>query len=537
MFDLVAVVELADLRLAALSRSGHALLHLRPDLPPDDVDWRAHFTEKTWKIIRSRGVATVSMGRVWRGQGMLRSVEGGEIPVRLVFAPATGERAVLAAIDDSAGHTMQTVLRHEQMLLHAVLNTVPDSIYFKDRESRFVRTNPAHARRMGVSGPEELLGRTDADFYSPDHAQRARADEARVMATGEPLLDSEEKETWPDGRVTWVATSKFPLRGLTGEIIGTFGISRDITTRKLAEEHRREAEAQLIVAQKMEMIGRLAAGVAHEINTPTQFINDNVHFLVNAFRELTRVLEAHRRLREAAAAVPALAGAAAEVRTLEAASEVDYLLAEIPGTLEQSLDGLDRVARIVYSLREFSHPNAPEKRPADLNHAIETAVSVSRHEWKLVADVVTELDRDLPLVPCVLDEINQVILNLIVNAAHAIQEAIDQGGPARGTITLRTRREPEHVLIEVADTGTGIPESARDLVFEPFFTTKPLGRGTGQGLAFVHTMIVKDHQGAIDFTTETGRGTTFRIRLPLRHADVPPADVDANFIPPELLAP
>jgi signal transduction histidine kinase len=209
----------------------------------------------------------------------------------------------------------------------------------------------------------------------------------------------------------------------------------------------------------------------------------------------------------------------AQVAGVEAAAEVDYHLTEIPRTLAQSLEGLGRIARIVRSLKEFSHPQNADRTLADLNHAIETAVAVSRHEWKYVADVVTDFDPQLPAVPCVVDAFNQVMLNLVINAAHAIGTVLKEKGGTKGTITIRTRHEGAAAVIEVQDTGTGIAPEHHRRIFEPFFTTKEVGKGTGQGLAIVHTVIVKQHGGELNFTTELGKGTIFRLSLPL----TPPA--------------
>jgi signal transduction histidine kinase len=331
------------------------------------------------------------------------------------------------------------------------------------------------------------------------------------------LIDLEEKETWPDGRVCWVSSTKIPLRDAAGRIVGTFGVSRDITARKQSEQQNRELLIQLQLAQKLESIGRLAAGIAHEINTPTQFITDNAHFLTNTFTDLTKVLEAARALRDAAKSEPTLAAAADQFTSVEQGVELNYLLAEIPSTLKQSLDGLGRVARIVRSLKEFSHPSNAHRGATDLNRVIATAITVSRHEWKYVAEVVTDLSPDLPPVPCVVDEFNQVILNLLVNAAHAIESAQQQKNTpgAPGTITVRTRLDGKWALIEIEDTGTGIPEEIRERIFDPFFTTKPVGKGTGQGLTIVQNVIVKNHRGTIDVTSVIGQGTVFHIRLPL----------------------
>ena len=195
--------------------------------------------------------------------------------------------------------------------------------------------------------------------------------------------------------------------------------------------------------------------------------------------------------------------------------DLEYLLKNIPDAIDNSLEGVSRVAKIVKGFKEFSHPGSEGKRVINLNQAIETTISVSRHEWKYCADLVTAFDADLPLVPCLVGEFNQVILNLIINSAHAIGSVVEKNGQGKGTITIRTRRDGEWARIAVADTGAGIPVEIRSRVFEPFFTTKEVGKGTGQGLALAHAAIVNRHQGQLWFESELGEGTTFFIRLPL----------------------
>jgi len=297
------------------------------------------------------------------------------------------------------------------------------------------------------------------------------------------------------------------------------GTVLDITESKLAEQERQTAEAQSSLSQKLESVGRLASGVAHEINTPMQFITDNTQFLKRAMTSLTEVLGAYRTVNEAIASGNKPDDALALARAAEETNEIEYLLGEIPRTFDETMSGLQRVTHIIKSLKEFSHPNTTAKHPADLNKAINTTIAVSRHEWKYVADVVTELDPDLPMIPLCIDEMNQVMLNLIVNAAHAIGDAIKQRGEAKGVITIRTKQHGDNVLVEVADNGTGIPESAQSHIFEPFFTTKGVGKGTGQGLAIIRTIVLKNHGGTISFTTVPGKGTTFHIWLPIPNPD------------------
>jgi signal transduction histidine kinase len=318
-----------------------------------------------------------------------------------------------------------------------------------------------------------------------------------------------------NGELYWERATISGIRDEKGEITHYIAVKEDITERKQAEVQTREAEAQSQLSQKLQSVGMLAAGVAHEINTPTQYITDNVRFLTESFTQIFKVIAGYKSLASSASAHPECAQNLKVVEAVEKENELEYLLGEIPRTLEQSLEGLGRIGRIVSSLKEFSHPNQAERSGANLNKAIETVVAVSRHEWKYVADVVTEFDPKLPQVECILDEINQAVLNLVINATHAIADAIKQRGLKRGTITIRTRQEPGWVVVEVEDTGTGILPEVQGRIFDPFFTTKGIGKGTGQGLAIVQAVVVKGHGGRIDFLTEVGKGTTFRLFLPL----------------------
>jgi two-component system, NtrC family, sensor kinase len=272
---------------------------------------------------------------------------------------------------------------------------------------------------------------------------------------------------------------------------------------------------QLRQAQKLEAIGQLAAGIAHEINTPTQYISDNTRFVQDAFRDVKPALEQYRRLLDAAKQNAVTEQMIREVEKLVEAADLDYLLAEVPKAIEQSLDGLRRVARIVSAMKEFSHPGSGVKTPVDLNRAIESTITVARNEWKYVAEMETDFDPHLPPVPCLPGEFNQVILNILINAAHAIADVVGRGENAKGKITVSTRRVDSVVEVRISDTGAGIPEAVRPRIFDPFFTTKPLGKGTGQGLAIARSVVVDKHAGSIRFETQTGRGTTFIIRLPL----------------------
>ena len=293
-----------------------------------------------------------------------------------------------------------------------------------------------------------------------------------------------------------------PMRNELGFRTGLLLLAADITDRKLLQ-------FQLAQAQRMESIGQLAAGIAHEINTPTQYIGDNTRFLQEAFEDLRNLLLRYDDLLKNSATLNS------QLSTLNQESDLDYLLDEIPRAIQQSLEGIERVTKIVQAMKEFSHPGSEEKVAVDINRAIESTITVARNEWKYVAEVECDFDSELPLVPCLPGDFNQVILNILVNAAHAIGEMQGESSSEKGLIKVSTRLDSEWAEIRISDTGGGIPEEIAGKVFDPFFTTKEVGKGTGQGLAIVHSIVVEKHQGAIRFETEPGQTTTFIIRLPL----------------------
>jgi two-component system NtrC family sensor kinase len=270
---------------------------------------------------------------------------------------------------------------------------------------------------------------------------------------------------------------------------------------------------ELSLAQKLESVGRLASGIAHEINTPVQFVSDAVHFIQGSFNDTFPLLERYRALREAAAAKSVTDELLEEVVAAEQTAEVDFIKEQIPKALESAIDGLGRVATLVRSMKEFAHPDQKTKAAADINRALATTLTIARNEYKYVAELETSYG-ELPPVLCHIGELNQVFVNIIVNAAHAIGDAV-AGTEKRGLIKVETRREGDEAVIAISDTGTGIPETIRSKIFDPFFTTKEVGKGTGQGLAIARSVVVDKHHGSIAIESEMGRGTTFLIRLPL----------------------
>jgi PAS domain S-box-containing protein len=380
------------------------------------------------------------------------------------------------------------------------------SIFQSTPGGRFLSVNPVMARTFGYDSPEEMIA-SITDIARQFFINAKRRDELILLMESLGSVQDFEFEVFhKDGSKMWVSATVRAVRE-NGVMVRYEGMYADITERKFLRD-------QLLQAQKLESIGQLAAGIAHEINTPAQYIGSNVLFLKDAFQDLKSLLANYERLLTAAQGNTLSGEALEEVSAAVEHADLGYLFEEIPKAIEQTLEGVTRVSTLVGAMKEFSQPGTKEKMPLDLNHAIESTIAVASNEWKNVANLETEFDPSLPLVSCLPGEFNQVILNLILNAAHAIADVVGKGGSEKGTIRVQTRNCPEWVEIRIQDTGAGIPEKVQGRIFDPFFTTKEVGQGTGQGLAIARSVVVDKHAGSIHFETEEGKGTTFIIRLP-----------------------
>ncbi len=388
---------------------------------------------------------------------------------------------------------------HEQEKFRSIFENSPEGIFQTTREGRYLAANPALAGIYGYSSPQELMEQlTDAQTKLYVDPAR-RAEWQRRMEQEKVVREFVSEIRCRDGSTRWISETACKVTKLDGSFLYYQGFVVDVTAERNAERERNVMEAHLRQAQKLESVGQLAAGIAHEINTPIQYIGDNIRFVEESVASLSRLLVDYQSLAEAVRSHAVTAAALATVEASTRDADLGYLSREIPLAVRQSLDGVKQVANIVRAMKEFSHPGTVEKVATDLNHAIQTTITVARNEWKYVADLVTDLDPNLPSAPCVQGEFNQVILNLIVNAAHAIRDVVGQVEGAKGTIKITTRAEPEWARIEIADTGTGISEKNRRRIFEPFFTTKEVGKGTGQGLALARATIVNKHGGQLSF--------------------------------------
>ncbi|HIP40326.1 MAG TPA: PAS domain S-box protein [Desulfocapsa sulfexigens] len=390
------------------------------------------------------------------------------------------------------------------------LDQTLDSVFMFEPESlKYIYANRGAVKQVGYS-LSELLDMTVLDLMPNYNEEEYR----KLLA---PLQCGDKKS------LTFITTHRtregvdIPVEIVQQHVTLSEGedrfvsIVRDISDRISADRAKDKMQTQLLHAQKLESVGQLAAGIAHEINTPTQFIGTNIDFMAEAIQDISDFIEEVQKIADSA---PQEIGD----RMRDALEKVDweYLAEELPCAISQSQDGVKRVTSIVLAMKEFSHPSSREKVPQDLNHIIETTVTVARNEWKYVADMELDLDPNLPQIPLLTDEMGQVILNMLVNGAHAIAEKLgDNPDGVKGRITVSTKKVEDKVELRISDNGQGITEKVKLRIFDPFFTTKKVGKGTGQGLAISHDVIVEKHHGTIQVDSTPGEGTTFIIRLPL----------------------
>ena len=387
-----------------------------------------------------------------------------------------------------------------------LLEQAPMGMVLIDRQKKVVEINKA-ALFLLQKDKKEVLGKICQDLFClkdgmpcpvfDENVEEHRA-EVLVKAAGDqaiPVLKS----------ATHITIDNEPY------VFETF---IDIYDRKKAEQEKLDLEKQLYQAQKLEAIGTLAAGIAHEINTPIQFISDNTAFMENAFKSFRSLQDAYKAIIDSCGVESEKERISHAFQEAEQELDIAYVCQELPLAIQHTQEGLERVRTIVGVMKDFSHFGADEKVATDLNASIEKAVVITKNEWKYVADVAVACDKTIPQVLCYRSEINQILINLIINASHAIKDVV-AGTEQKGAITITTMQKNMNIRVAISDTGKGISPEIRHRVFEQFFTTKPVGQGTGQGLAMAYKSIVERHGGRIWFESEVGKGTTFYFDIPL----------------------
>jgi two-component system cell cycle sensor histidine kinase/response regulator CckA len=482
--DSIHVVDPTSARFLDVNESAcHALGYTRKELlrmTVMDVTVGVDIAgfEAGHQLMRSKGNATI--------ENVHRRKDGTTFPTEVSLSPVTLDREYVVAVvrDITERRRTEEALRNEQALFANLFNTIPDHIYFKDRQGRFIRINEAMVRAFGLRNAAEAVGKSDSDIFSEEHASQAWRDEQRIMETGEPMVGVEEKETWPDGHVTWVSSTKLPLRDPQGRVTGLIGVSRDITANRVLQ-------SQFLQVQKMEAFGQLAGGVAHDFNN-----------ILAAMLMQLNLAEMEPGLSEAS----------------------QSWLKELEHTAQ-------RAAGLTRQMLLFSRREVMETRTVDLNQVIENVCKMLRR--LLGEDILFELKQATEPMWIGADAgmLEQIVMNLCVNARDAMPQGgrlvIETGSEERaGSPDREGAPRGRYVYVAVTDTGAGMDEATRRRLFEPFFTTKPVGKGTGLGLATVYG-IVKQHRGWVEVDSAPGRGSTFRVYFPYREP-LPGADAPAG---------
>jgi hypothetical protein len=396
--------------------------------------------------------------------------------------------------------------RQSQERMRAIVETAADGIITFNENGVIESCNSAFCNMLGFNC-DELVGSNFKDML-PDtkdapweHILHNTLGVGAAQKKGVQELTAQRK----DGTL-------LPLLLSLSDFVTDGGRLYTAILRDLTEQ--RQLQCDLAQAQRLEAIGQLAAGIAHEINTPMQFLSDNIEFLSDCSKRLFEVVDGYQRNLFSDGQERSWAERREELADMIERNRFESIREQVPQAITESLEGIQRVIHIVRAMKEFSHPGNEQKVGVDLNNAVCSTVTITRNRWKYVAELELDLDSDLPTLNCVPADINQVLLNLIVNAADAIAEKVGEEGAEKGQITVRTGSDGENIIIEVEDTGCGISDTIRNRIFEPFFTTKEVGKGTGQGLSICYNVVVRKHQGTIDVMSNVGEGTTFRVSLP-----------------------
>ena len=434
------------------------------------------------------------------------------------------ESALLSSL-----HAENARLREQLALRDLALDGIQTTFVIADRttpEPTILYCNQVAADMCGVPR-EAMIGRPLNVISQHNVSVRLdfQKDHATLSAGRKIAYESEVKR--PDGSTFWRGITVVPIFDAAGRLIRSIATGADITAKRESARRQQELQDQLVaelkererilselqLSQKLESVGRLASGIAHEINTPIQYIGDCIHFLKSAFADTGQILHGWQRSIDALPAGPAALALRCETEELSARLELDFLRVEIPKAFQRMTDGVERVTNIVRAMKEFAHPDSNEPAMADINHAIASTLTIASHVYKLVAHVHTDFV-ELPPVTCHIGALNQVFLNLIVNAAHAIEDA--GRGVDTGVISVTTRLAGADVIIRIGDNGCGIPPENLTKLYDPFFTTKEVGRGTGQGLAIARSIVVDKHGGDLSVASTVGSGTEFMLTLPIQ---------------------
>jgi len=405
--------------------------------------------------------------------------------------------------------------RLSELKMQALLDSAGDAILITNPDGVIESANP-HASRLFAGGDEDLSGKSVLNFIDDAAVQEIFAEHLIAVSELGAELQSQSRRREVsvkrgDGGTSVVAIKVSRLNPNDPSQLSVF--MTDIT-----EQKRLEVKVQH--TNKLEAVGQLAAGIAHEINTPIQFVGDSVGFARESADQLLKLIELYDKTLDNLPDGVVSEDSWESIDDLREDADIEFLQQQLPLSFNRAGEGLARIAKIVRAMKEFSRRDEVlEMKNASIEEGLQSTLVVAQNEYRYVADVEEYYD-DLPPVRCNLGDLNQVFLNLIVNASHAIADKIGLRPQEKGIIRVKTYRENDLAVVEIGDTGNGIPSHLHERIFEPFFTTKEVGRGSGQGLAISHSIVVDKHKGQLSFETQEGVGTTFYIKLPIQGADL-----------------
>jgi len=490
----------------------------------------AAFYKNLWKTIRS--------GNIWKGE-LINKNKNGELYWELAtISPITGTNNKISHFisikqDITENKKKLTELAASQMRFHDLADLLPQTIFEMDIHGMISFTNRMGFETFGYTKEDLQKGVPCILLFAPDDRAKVQFNMQQRLKNI-PFDNHEYTGLKKDG-------TSFPILVYTsriienGKLVGIRGIVLDISERKEAEAKLQElnktleqrveertkdlaiSQQQIIQQEKLASIGQLAAGIAHEINNPLNFIKINFATQQENISDLLAILNEYRTFIQQIDKENLFTAELLNLKQLEHDLDLNTLLADLPKIFSESQRGFERITTIINSMRNFAYKHAFEEKVLfDINKGIRDTLIIARNEYRYCADIETNL-KELPLVPCNPEQLNQVILNLIINSAHAI---VSEMKTSNGKIVINTWKESNFVYCSIADDGPGIPPEVQEHIFEPFFTTKKPGHGTGLGLSISYDIIVNKHDGRLSVHCPKEGGTVFTIMLPIKHNQV-----------------
>ncbi len=400
------------------------------------------------------------------------------------------------------------LLKNEMMIKENILSSIVSIMIGISKENKIFLWNDTAEKVLKISAADAIQSRLES-LSIPWEWDTLCEGIASCIIEDEPVQVYSMKLHMNKLEPVFLNLIINPVKDRENNLDGFMIYGDDITERKIMEQ-------QFFQAQKLESIGQLASGITHEIKTPVNYIHENLNFMNESYKQIEPLL---KLLKNTDVQTGKISHEAMEnFRSHSHDIDIGFILDEMPKALEDSLEGIERISLIVKSMKQYFHPGEEVKTRINVNNIIEDIINISRNEWKYVAEVETNLDSAMPEIDCFPSELNQVFLNIVVNAAHAVSMAKDEQEDKKGKIIISTRTVENYVEVLIQDNGPGIPENIQSKIFDPFFTTKKIGEGTGQGLAIAHSIVVKHHNGSIFCKSEEGIGTTFIISIPKKHS-------------------